>query len=102
MDFALNIDGNHKVNQKTHNSWTIGIYNMLGRKNPYSVYFVSENGKEYLLNKLGLGTSEKLQVARLGISNEHLNPSSPSERFIVVTCSQLLGLEYLVEKIRNA
>ena len=44
MDFSLNIDGNHKVNQKTHNSWTIGIYNMLGRKNPYSVYFVSENG----------------------------------------------------------
>ena len=44
MDFAMNIDGNHKVHQKTHNSWTIGLYNMLGRKNPYSVYFVSENG----------------------------------------------------------
>jgi len=43
-DFSMNIDGNHKVNQKTHNSWTIGVYNMLGRKNPYSVYFVSENG----------------------------------------------------------
>lgn len=43
-DFSLNIDGNHKVNQKTHNSWTIGVYNMLGRKNPYSVYFTSENG----------------------------------------------------------
>ena len=43
-DFALNIDGNHKVNQKTHNSWTIGVYNMLGRKNPYSVYFISQNG----------------------------------------------------------
>lgn len=43
-DFSLNIDGNHKVNQKTHNSWTIGVYNLLGRKNPYSVYFVSQNG----------------------------------------------------------
>ncbi len=43
-DFSMNIDGNHKVNQKTHNSWTIGVYNMLGRRNPYSVYFVSENG----------------------------------------------------------
>lgn len=43
-DFALNIDGNHKVNQVTHNSWTIGVYNLLGRKNPYSIYFVSENG----------------------------------------------------------
>ncbi|MGZ8558441.1 MAG: TonB-dependent receptor [Chitinophagaceae bacterium] len=43
-DFAMNIDGNHKVNQKTHNSWSIGIYNLLGRKNPYSVYFISQNG----------------------------------------------------------
>jgi len=32
------------VHQKTHNSWTLGVYNLTGRKNPYSVYFVSENG----------------------------------------------------------
>jgi hypothetical protein len=43
-DFAMNIEGNHKVKQKTHNSWTIGLYNLTGRKNPYSVYFISENG----------------------------------------------------------
>lgn len=43
-DFAMNIDGNHKVNQKFHNSWTIGLYNVTSRRNPYSVYFVSENG----------------------------------------------------------
>lgn len=44
MDASMNIEGNHKVKQKTHNSWTFGVYNLLGRKNPYSVYFVSENG----------------------------------------------------------
>jgi hypothetical protein len=44
MDFSMNIQGNHKVNQKTHNSWTIGVYNLTGRKNPFSVYFVSTNG----------------------------------------------------------
>ncbi|MGN6436911.1 MAG: TonB-dependent receptor [Agriterribacter sp.] len=44
MDLSMNIEGNHKVKQKTHNSWTFGVYNLLGRKNPYSVYFVSENG----------------------------------------------------------
>jgi carboxypeptidase-like protein/TonB-dependent receptor-like protein len=44
MDFSMNIDGNHKVHQKFHNSWTIGVYNLTGRKNPYSVYYVSENG----------------------------------------------------------
>ncbi|HRQ18409.1 MAG TPA: TonB-dependent receptor plug domain-containing protein [Agriterribacter sp.] len=43
-DISLNIEGNHKVKQKIHNSWTFGVYNLLGRKNPYSVYFVSENG----------------------------------------------------------
>jgi CarboxypepD_reg-like domain/TonB-dependent Receptor Plug Domain len=44
-DFSMNIDGNHKVHQKTHNSWTLGVYNVTGRKNPYSVYYVSENGR---------------------------------------------------------
>jgi hypothetical protein len=44
MDFSLNIEGNHKIHQKTHNSWTIGVYNLTARKNPYSVYYVSENG----------------------------------------------------------
>lgn len=44
IDLSMNIEGNHKVHQKTHNSWTAGVYNLLGRKNPYSVYFVSENG----------------------------------------------------------
>jgi hypothetical protein len=43
-DLSMNIEGNHKVHQKTHNSWTIGVYNLTGRRNPYSVYYVSENG----------------------------------------------------------
>jgi hypothetical protein len=43
-DFSMNIDGNHKVHQFWHNSWTIGVYNLTGRKNPYSVYYTSENG----------------------------------------------------------
>ena len=54
-DFSMNIDGNHKVKQRTHNSWSIGIYNITGRKNPYSVYFISENGevKGYKLSIFG-------------------------------------------------
>lgn len=44
-DFAMIIEGNHKLKQKTHNSWTFGLYNITGRKNPYSVYFTSENGR---------------------------------------------------------
>ena len=41
-DFSMNIEGNHKVHQRTHNSWTLGVYNLTGRKNAYSVYYVSE------------------------------------------------------------
>jgi hypothetical protein len=54
-DLSLNIEGNHKVRQLTHNSWTIGVYNLTGRQNPYSVYFISENGvvKSYKLSIFG-------------------------------------------------
>ncbi|MGV3589459.1 MAG: TonB-dependent receptor domain-containing protein [Adhaeribacter sp.] len=44
-DFALNIEGNHKVRKLAHSSWTLGIYNLTGRKNPYSIYFKTENGR---------------------------------------------------------
>jgi hypothetical protein len=55
MDFSVNIDGNHKVKKRTHNSWTAGIYNVTGRENAYSVYFVQENGqvKGYKMSILG-------------------------------------------------
>lgn len=43
-DFSLNIDGNHKVNQKFHSSVTFGVYNLTGRQNAYSTYFTSQNG----------------------------------------------------------
>lgn len=55
MDLALNIDGNHKVKQKIHFFWTVGVYNLTSRENPYSVYFVEENGriKGYQLSIIG-------------------------------------------------
>lgn len=43
-DISFNIEGNHKIKQLTHNSWTIGIYNITGRQNAYSTYFTAENG----------------------------------------------------------
>ena len=44
-DLSFNIEGNHKIKKFKHSSWTIGVYNLTARKNPYSVYFVEENGK---------------------------------------------------------
>lgn len=54
-DISINIEGNHKIKQLTHNSWTIGVYNITGRKNPYSVYFTSVDGvvKGYKLSIFG-------------------------------------------------
>jgi len=43
-DFSMNIEGNHKINQLMHNSWSIGVYNLTGQRNPYSIYYVSEKG----------------------------------------------------------
>jgi hypothetical protein len=27
-DFSMNIEGNHKIHQRTHNSFTMGVYNL--------------------------------------------------------------------------
>jgi hypothetical protein len=45
LDIGLNIEGNHKIKKFVHSFWNISIYNILGRNNPYSVFFVTENGK---------------------------------------------------------
>jgi hypothetical protein len=54
-DLAVNIEGNHKVKKLAHSSWTVGVYNLTGRRNPYSIYFKSENGqiKGYKLSIFG-------------------------------------------------
>lgn len=44
-DISVNIEGNHKIRKLAHSSWTFAVYNLLGRANPYSVYYVSENGR---------------------------------------------------------
>jgi len=44
-DISFTIEGNHKLNQATHNSWSFGAYNFTARQNPYSVYFIQEGGK---------------------------------------------------------
>ena len=43
LDIGLNIEGNHKIKKFAHSFWNISVYNVLGRNNPYSVFFVTEN-----------------------------------------------------------
>nr|WP_298925038.1 carboxypeptidase-like regulatory domain-containing protein [uncultured Allomuricauda sp.] len=45
LDFSFNIEGNHKIKKFAHSFWNISIYNVLGRNNPYSVFFVTEAGQ---------------------------------------------------------
>jgi outer membrane receptor protein involved in Fe transport len=54
-DLSFIYEGNHKLKQRTHNSWSFGFYNLLARKNPYSVYFRQEEGliKGYQLSIFG-------------------------------------------------
>lgn len=54
-DLSVNIEGNHKIKKLAHSSWSIGVYNMFARQNPYSVYFAQENGliKGYQLSIFG-------------------------------------------------
>ncbi|CAM1367436.1 TonB-dependent receptor [Tenacibaculum sediminilitoris] len=44
LDIGLNIEGNHKIKKFAHSFWNISVYNVLGRNNPYSVYFETKNG----------------------------------------------------------
>jgi outer membrane receptor protein involved in Fe transport len=39
LDAALNVEPTHKLKAFTHFSFTVGVYNVTGRKNVYSVYF---------------------------------------------------------------
>ncbi len=54
-DISMTIEGNHKIHQKTHNTWSFGIYNVTGRQNVYSVYFIQQDGtaKGYQLSIFG-------------------------------------------------
>ncbi|GAA3596264.1 carboxypeptidase-like regulatory domain-containing protein [Flavivirga amylovorans] len=45
LDLGVNIEGNHKNVKLAHSFWNISVYNVLGRNNPYSVFFVNENGQ---------------------------------------------------------
>jgi hypothetical protein len=55
VDLALNLEGSHKIKKLAHSSWTLAVYNLTGRRNPYSVYFQSVNGqiKGYKLSIFG-------------------------------------------------
>ena len=45
LDLSFNVEGNHRIKKFAHSFWNLSIYNVLGRNNPYSVFFVTEGGE---------------------------------------------------------
>lgn len=41
-DISFNIEPSHKLSLLTHSSVSIGVYNVTGRKNVYSIYYISD------------------------------------------------------------
>jgi len=56
MDVSFNIEPSHKLTLLTHSSISFGLYNVTGRQNAYSIYYLSENGtiKGYKLSIFGV------------------------------------------------
>ncbi|WP_170110551.1 TonB-dependent receptor [Flavilitoribacter nigricans] len=41
-DLSVNLEGSHKLKKLAHSSWSLSLYNVTGRQNVYSIYFVSD------------------------------------------------------------
>jgi hypothetical protein len=56
LDAAFNIEPSHKLTLLTHHTLSFGVYNITGRRNVYSIYFVSEEDriKGYQLSIFGV------------------------------------------------
>jgi hypothetical protein len=45
IDLSIVVEGNLLKRKFAHGSWMFTLYNITGRKNTYSIYFINENGK---------------------------------------------------------
>jgi hypothetical protein len=57
LDLALVIEGSNKKKKLGESFWTISVYNVYGRRNPYSVFFVDQGAsllKSYQLSIIGV------------------------------------------------
>jgi hypothetical protein len=45
MDLSIKLEGSLFKKKAIHSYWSVNLYNVLGRKNAYSVYYSAQNGK---------------------------------------------------------
>ena len=55
LDLSATLNGNLKAKKLNHSSFTFTVYNVLGRRNPYSIFFQNDNGliKGYQMSIFG-------------------------------------------------
>lgn len=55
VDLSITMEGNLLKNKLAHGTWAFSVYNLLGRKNAFSVYFQEQDGliKSYKLSIFG-------------------------------------------------
>jgi hypothetical protein len=44
-DASVNLDGNLRITQFAHSFWSLSVYNITGRDNVYSIYFISKGNR---------------------------------------------------------
>ncbi len=60
LDLSITFRGHLKAEQRFKSSWTLSVFNVYGRSNPYSVYYTKDqptaanNYKDYVLYKLSI------------------------------------------------
>jgi len=54
MDLSFNIEPSHKLTLLTHSSISFGVYNLTGRQNAYSIYYVSDEQNKIKGYKLSI------------------------------------------------
>jgi hypothetical protein len=55
-DFSVTIEGNLKKRKFMHSSYVFSLYNAMGRENPYSVYYKTEDAiiRSYQYSVIGV------------------------------------------------
>jgi hypothetical protein len=68
VDLSVNIEGNLLKKKIAHSSWAFSVYNLTGRRNAYSVYFVREQNelKGYKLSIYGVPIFTVSYLFKLG------------------------------------
>jgi hypothetical protein len=67
-DISLTLEGNLKKNKAMHSTFSLNLYNLSARENPYSVYFKIENGgiRSYRYAVIGVPVFSASWIFKLG------------------------------------